>query len=69
MVSGASMVHYCGLLLWLGVLGLLLGLLGSQWGLLLWGLLLWCLLLWLGVLGLLGCQWLGHAPLQRCDII
>ena len=46
MVSGASMLYYCGLLLW-------------QWG----------LLLWLGVLGLLGSQWLGHAPLQRCDII
>ena len=56
MVSGASMVYYCGLLLW-------------QWGLLLWGLLLWLgvlgLLLWLGVLGLLGSRWL----LQRCDII
>ena len=51
MVSGASMLYYCGLLLW-------------QWGLLLWG-----LLLWLGVLGLLGSQLLGHAPLQRCDII
>jgi hypothetical protein len=43
MVSGASMLYYCGLLLW-------------QWGLLLWGLLLWGLLLW-GLL-LLGSQWL-----------
>jgi len=66
MVSGASMLYYCGLLLWQWGL-LLWGLL--LWGLLLWGLLLWLgvlgLLLWLGVLGLLGSQWL----LQRCDII